>query len=109
MFYFYVNLHFIYSQEGAYEPIEVEVVTEENIRHKCRTYQIQTKGKLCKWPTIPSPQYMDVIIRGAIQSDLPKEYIGNLRKIEHNGFSGKVEVYEKTLKMLENGSKSGGD
>ena len=49
----------------------------------------------------PSPQYVDVIIRGAQQSGLPADYIEGLKQIEHNGYAGTVPLYEEVLKSLD--------
>ena len=49
----------------------------------------------------PSPQYCDVILRGAKQCNLPEEYIEKLNAIETNGYSGRVEIHERVLKLIE--------
>merc|ERR1712130_738289 len=40
----------------------------------------------------PSAVYLDVIVRGAKENGLPKEYIEKLESIEHNGFREEVGV-----------------
>merc|ERR1712032_376171 len=40
----------------------------------------------------PSAVYLDVIVRGAKENGLPKEYIEKLESIEHNGYRGEVAV-----------------
>ena len=45
----------------------------------------------------PSPQYLDVIIRGAIQHRLPESYITKLKNIKHNDYSGHVQIYDDIM------------
>ena len=40
----------------------------------------------------PSYVYKDVIVRGAEEHNIPKEYLDWLRKIEDNGYRGDVNV-----------------
>ena len=59
---------------------------------RCRTYKARAvPGD----DTRPSPQYMDVIIQGAIQNDMPQEYINTLKCIEHNNYDGNLDVIAK--------------
>ncbi len=85
-------------QEGVpqkyYQPIEVEVTTVSGNQLKCRTYEMLT---LTHEDNRPSPQYLSIIIMGAKECGLPKEYIGRLESIDHNGYSGPVEVYDKIM------------
>ncbi len=78
--------------EGYYRPLEVTVETPGGDKLTCRTYQLLRLGSEDKRP---SPQYLDVIIRGAKQNELPQEYIDWLEKIEHNGYSGEVAVFNE--------------
>jgi len=41
---------------------------------------------------LPSTVYKNVIIRGAIEHNLPPEYIEHLKAIQDNGYSGEVDV-----------------
>lgn len=93
-------------QESGYAAIEVDVTTPGGKKLTCRTYQIQTGGIPCQYDTRPCPQYLDVIVKGAVQSNLPQDYIDKLTAVEHNGFSGKVQIYEEILELL---GKSGND
>ncbi|ESO90326.1 hypothetical protein LOTGIDRAFT_123575 [Lottia gigantea] len=86
-------------QEYTYTPIVVNVVDEKGKNCSCLTYQIK---ELEEGLALPSPQYKDVVLRGARQSKLPEEYIMFLESLPDNGFEGRVEVYEKVLKLLEN-------
>lgn len=82
---------------GVYKPKEVVVEAKNGNMLTCRTYELLWKGD---GDNRPSPQYLDVIIRGAKQNELPEEYIQTLNAIEHNGHSGRVELYENVLKMI---------
>jgi gamma-glutamylcyclotransferase len=68
------------SQEGVsqgyYRALEVEVETAAGEKHRCRTYQLLHEGAEDKRP---SPQYLDVILRGARQNCLPQEYVDRLQ------------------------------
>lgn len=89
---------FVCRQEGVkekiYEVIEVTVETPNSEIFICRSYQ------LCKLPEKipdekmrpddrkPSLLYLNVIIRGAVESQLPNYYIEKLKQIQHNGWVG---------------------
>lgn len=34
---------------------------------------------------LPSKSYLKTIVKGAVESQLPKQYINQLRKLKHNG------------------------
>ena len=90
-----------FSQEGVsagiYRPIEVKVETSSGEKLKCRTYQLVNVDAEDKRP---SPQYLSVILKGAEQNNLPQYYIDKLSSIEHNGYSGKCELFEITWQKL---------
>ena len=54
----------------------------------------------------PSPHYLDVIIRGAIQSQLPPDYIETLKNIEHNNYQGSSPLYDEVMEMVNKSNKS---
>lgn len=80
-------------QESGYDPVEVDVMPQGGGEtQQCRTYIAKVKpGDGNR----PSPQYMDVVIRGAMQSKLPDEYINELKSIEHNNYKGNVAITAK--------------
>ena len=48
--------------------------------------------------------YMEsIFLQGAIQNELPEEYINNLKKIECNDYSGTCEVYDDIQKLIKEG------
>ena len=79
---------------GVYKPIIVKVTTPDNEELVCRSYYLLKRDSPDKRP---SPQYMDVIIRGAIENKLPSDYVEFLKNIEHNGYEGEVEVKLKKV------------
>ncbi|XP_076109211.1 gamma-glutamylcyclotransferase-like [Mytilus galloprovincialis] len=91
-------------QEGIYKALNVDVISEDRSPLTCRTYLLEPTTVPSDWDMRPSPQYMDIIIRGAIQSNLPEEYISQLKNIEHNNYSGSVKVYDEVLKLLNTSS-----
>ncbi|KAL4624798.1 gamma-glutamylcyclotransferase-like [Arapaima gigas] len=80
------NLCTLDEQEGVhcgiYSPLEVFVETDQG-QLRCRTYQLNNFR-----PTLPSPQYKEVLCLGAHQSGLPPEYIQKLEALETNGYVG---------------------
>ncbi|KAK3086844.1 hypothetical protein FSP39_024363 [Pinctada imbricata] len=89
-------------QESCYDRLEVTVSSKEGKTYTCRTYKMKQGIYQPGVDNRPSPQYKDVIVRGARQNGLPSEYITELAKIEDNGYSGHVQVYEDVLKLLKN-------
>ncbi|KAJ8005395.1 hypothetical protein DPEC_G00146180 [Dallia pectoralis] len=79
---------------GAYRPVEVNVKTMDQ-ELNCRTYIMNS----CIYAP-PSPQYLQVIVMGAEQNSLPRDYQEKLRAIETNNLVGgrwkqcKVETVE---------------
>ncbi|KAG0717928.1 Gamma-glutamylcyclotransferase [Chionoecetes opilio] len=80
-------------QEGVhkkiYKVMDVEVETEKDECVGARSYQVI---RPLEGDRRPSYVYMDVIIRGAKENGLPKDYIRFLENIEHNGYNGSVEI-----------------
>uniref|UniRef100_A0A3Q4AUS4 Uncharacterized protein n=1 Tax=Mola mola TaxID=94237 RepID=A0A3Q4AUS4_MOLML len=71
---------------GAYSPVELLVQTkgQEII---CRTYIMSH----CVYAP-PSPQYLQVIVMGAEQSGLPKDYQEKLRAVKTNMYKGPLPM-----------------
>ncbi|KAJ2948136.1 hypothetical protein O0L34_g9936 [Tuta absoluta] len=99
------------KQEGvdakSYFAKLVEVVLPVGLTVECRTYQQTINPELRpqdEWlPTrpnrLPSKTYMEVILRGAIECNMPKDYIEFLRSIPHNNKEASPEMMEKLKKM----------
>ena len=96
----YVVDIFISRQEYTYKPTDVNVSSTDGSSYSCRTYIAPLAPPNCSLDLRPSPMYMDVIIRGANQNNLPKDYITILESIETNGFKGEVSVYDEVLKLI---------
>lgn len=83
---------------GAYFPHEVDIELPNGGKLKCRTYQQSNQPKqyvkLSKLPVDrrPSPVYLNVIIEGARESDLPEYYQVFLQTIAHNEYKGEVNI-----------------
>lgn len=104
-FNYQLSMIFIYRQEGVetnwYFAKTVEVFTPEGEKIECRTYQ-QTINPPIRDPDEelpaerrPSSTYLDCIINGAIECNLPQEYIIQLKKIPHNGQKASPKMIEK--------------
>uniref|UniRef100_A0A8C3G169 Gamma-glutamylcyclotransferase b n=2 Tax=Cyclopterus lumpus TaxID=8103 RepID=A0A8C3G169_CYCLU len=70
----------------AYSPVELPVKTKGQ-ELNCRTYIMNS----CVYAP-PSPQYLKVIMMGAEQNGLPKDYQGKLRAIETNMYDGPLPM-----------------
>ncbi|KAK3850637.1 hypothetical protein Pcinc_042670 [Petrolisthes cinctipes] len=75
--------------QGIYRVLKVEVETDSRETLTARSYQIANPQHDDRRP---SAVYLDVIINGARENGLPEDYIKFLESIEHNKYSGKVEL-----------------
>ncbi|XP_076471431.1 gamma-glutamylcyclotransferase-like [Babylonia areolata] len=94
-------------QEGRYTAMEVDVRDPKGETFRCRTYQLRCPGHWAE-PSLPSPQYKDVIVRGARQNGLPEEYVRGLEGLPDNGFSGELAVYNEVMALLNAGGDGAG-
>uniref|UniRef100_A0A8C8IY83 Gamma-glutamylcyclotransferase n=1 Tax=Oncorhynchus tshawytscha TaxID=74940 RepID=A0A8C8IY83_ONCTS len=94
------DLESLDSQEnvrlGAYSPVEVNVKTRGQ-ELNCRTYIMNS----CIYAP-PSPQYLKVILMGAEQNGLPKNYQEKLRSIETNKYEGPLNIIKKSPEKSTN-------
>ncbi|XP_008322121.1 gamma-glutamylcyclotransferase [Cynoglossus semilaevis] len=74
---------------GTYSPVELSVKTDGQVIG-CRSYIMNS----CVYAP-PSPQYLQVILMGAEQNGLPKDYQEKLRAIETNMYEGKLPVMDE--------------
>jgi gamma-glutamylcyclotransferase (GGCT)/AIG2-like uncharacterized protein YtfP len=72
---------------GLMERLNVTVTKANGEDIQCFLY-VQAEDT----PRLPSPHYLKVIIEGAEEVQLPKEYIDGLRAIKHNGNKGDVHL-----------------
>ncbi|XP_064200110.1 gamma-glutamylcyclotransferase isoform X1 [Anguilla rostrata] len=79
---------------GAYSPVEVSVSTRGQ-ELNCRTYIMNS----CVY-ALPSPQYLKVIVMGAEQNGLPRDYQEKLKDIETNKYEGPLPVMEELERAL---------
>ncbi|XP_035602154.1 gamma-glutamylcyclotransferase [Oncorhynchus keta] len=93
------DLESLDSQEnvrlGAYSPVEVNVKTRGQ-ELNCRTYIMNS----CIYAP-PSPQYLKVILMGAEQNGLPKNYQEKLRSIETNKYEGPLPVMAELERIMK--------
>ncbi|XP_012694161.2 gamma-glutamylcyclotransferase b [Clupea harengus] len=80
---------------GAYSPAEVSVWTRGQ-ELDCRTYIMNS----CVYAP-PSPQYLKVIVMGAEQNGLPKDYQEKLRSIETNKYEGPLSVMTEIERAMK--------
>ncbi|CAD5214861.1 unnamed protein product [Bursaphelenchus xylophilus] len=85
-------------QESGYHRLQVPVqLVKTNETVVCRTYQYSNPDRKHQ---NPSPHYKQVIVSGAIEHELPEDYIRKLKAIPDNGYKGKVLLDLKVLKDL---------
>lgn len=93
------NLPDLDRQEGVhnqvYKPLVLPICTPSGDVLDCRIYQlvnnpVKHEGTEDDRPfeRQPSKTYMNIIIRGAKESELPADYVEMLESIKHNGNSG---------------------
>lgn len=68
----------------------------------CRAYQLanipeEWDGPSSKRQNQPSTTYLKTIVKGAIETKLPSEYIDFLKSFEHNG--NVVDLFESELEL----------
>ncbi|KAL3318985.1 hypothetical protein Ciccas_002348 [Cichlidogyrus casuarinus] len=87
---------------GLYEPFNIEVLFEkENKVLQCLCYQMPTAI-----PCVTSVYYLDVILRGAREINLPDHYIEYLRSIPTNDYLGPCPKYDQVLEKMPENQKS---
>jgi len=72
----------------------VTVTSADGVQMKCRTYVLVDVGYADRRP---SPHYLDIMVKGAEQHQLPDYYIDKLRNIEHNGDETSVPLYDAVM------------
>lgn len=96
------------KQEGVdtnwYFPKIVKVSTPDNEKVECRTYQ-QTVNPPVRGPhqdiphdRRPSITYLNCILKGALECQLPDYYVQMLKKISHNGMEASSKMIEQLSK-----------
>ncbi|KAH0547399.1 gamma-glutamylcyclotransferase-like [Cotesia glomerata] len=80
------------QQETGYNALQVDIVTHSGAKYNCRVYQqIKVPDAYVKLRKLPNPRrpseiYLKIIVKGALDREIPIEYINMLRKVRHNGF-----------------------
>uniref|UniRef100_A0A8C6M5A9 Gamma-glutamylcyclotransferase n=1 Tax=Nothobranchius furzeri TaxID=105023 RepID=A0A8C6M5A9_NOTFU len=69
-------------KDGFYTPLTVSVETDKG-PVVCRTYQMNNF-----YATVASPQYKEVVCLGAVQNNLPDEYVTRLKAVQTNNYTG---------------------
>ena len=73
---------------GVYNKLALTVTKKGDEKFECITYarpEDVPQGA-------PSPQYLQTILEGARECDLPQDYVEELSKVEHNGYSGTLNL-----------------
>uniref|UniRef100_A0A646QF06 gamma-glutamylcyclotransferase n=1 Tax=Hemiscolopendra marginata TaxID=943146 RepID=A0A646QF06_9MYRI len=87
------------KQEYGYDAVTVEVESDNCTKYACRSYVMSS-------PFVgdrrPSTVYKNVIIKGAIEHQLPEDYINMLHQIVDNGYDGPVGI-NISVDSLRNG------
>ncbi|KAL5292403.1 GGCT.2 family protein [Megaselia abdita] len=78
-------------QEEFYNRITVDIELRSGEIIQCETYEfkdsymLEASDESVKYATLPSLTYLKVIVKGAEESNLHKDYIHFLRTMNHNG------------------------
>lgn len=98
-------IYFVFRQEGVdtnwYFAKSVNVMTSDGVSVQCRTYQqtinppLRKNGEELPLERRPCITYLDCIIKGAVECELPEYYIEELKKIPHNGQIASAKMLEK--------------
>lgn len=101
------NLPDLDRQEGVhsntYEPKSVPVETA-NGTIMCRAYYLTNQpsiilkeGDEVPFDRQPSKTYLKTLVKGAIETEVPEQYLNWMKKIKHNG--NLVQTFEKDLEL----------
>lgn len=99
-----ISSNIYFSQEGVgervYIPVSVPIQGKNNEVFMCRAYQLanipeEWDGPLAKRENQPSATYLKTIVKGAMETKLPLDYITFLKTFQHNG--NVVEEFETRL------------
>jgi gamma-glutamylcyclotransferase (GGCT)/AIG2-like uncharacterized protein YtfP len=71
----------LFRDPPAYRRIQVALETANGDLVTCRSYEVADTH-------LPSPAYLETMLRGARAIGLPDHYVATLEAIEHNGFEG---------------------
>ncbi|XP_070544988.1 gamma-glutamylcyclotransferase-like [Ptychodera flava] len=82
------------GERGIYVAHGVMVTTPKGKMLTCTCLKLRDPLPL---EGVPSPQYLSVLIAGAVQKNLPKDYIAKLKSSKHNSYDGKIGISEKIL------------
>ncbi|XP_012225596.1 gamma-glutamylcyclotransferase-like isoform X2 [Linepithema humile] len=91
-------------QDNLYHAMFVNVETPNGTILKCRVYQQCSNPKEYIKPIDfpmnkrPSPLYLNMILKGAEEHNLPTDYIKFLKTIPHNGYEGEYDI---SLSLIE--------
>ena len=81
------------EQESHYNRFQVSVMMSNKQMITANTYQLKdehlNEGEI---ENLPSPMYKKVILSGAIEHDLPGDYIQFLKSIPDNGYQGSIRI-----------------
>ncbi|OWF37950.1 gamma-glutamylcyclotransferase-like [Mizuhopecten yessoensis] len=88
-------------QEHEHQPLTVKVISQDQ-GFECHCFKMIPQTVKTTWDKRPSPQYKEIILLGARQSDLPTEYTHELEKWDDNNYQGQVDVYDRVMKIMQN-------
>ena len=82
----------MHDEEPGYNSLQVTVVCADGQKVECYIFMHPDNPPFDPSVDRPSPQYLQCIIDGAKECNLPESYVTELEKVQHNGYSGEVEV-----------------
>ena len=78
--------------------LDISVKSEKGPKFAAKCFQ-RTPKEIPK-KALPSPQYLDMIVKGALQNGIPDEYFNQLRGYETNQNTKEIPAYTLAMKKL---------
>lgn len=67
-------------------PVVVNIKMQNGENISCRTYEwLDLPEFRERYDNLPSLSYLKTVVKGALESELPADYVSFLRKFKHNG------------------------
>ncbi|XP_006824811.1 gamma-glutamylcyclotransferase-like, partial [Saccoglossus kowalevskii] len=85
------------GSNGIYQLIRVTVKYPDNRTVDCSSFELRNP---LPGERRPSPQYLSMVVAGAMQKGLPEEYTNKLKRVVHNSHEGPISLDDKAIGEL---------
>ncbi|ESO90374.1 hypothetical protein LOTGIDRAFT_164301 [Lottia gigantea] len=93
------NVHDVEYQDALLRTFNTDIEDKAGNTYNCLVFEMVNGDHPGE---APSPQYKDVIVRGAKRSGLPEHYIQFLESFQDNGYNGPHLLYQQIIDNLDN-------